>query len=67
VENSGLNVKVGTVVEITREESRQIDMLARSMSSLARSQKKGWLLPFVQAHTQLSRIIHAAVTRSHAS
>jgi hypothetical protein len=63
----GPDVQVGRVVEFTRDELLEIHLLADRMRTLSRRQALGWLTPFVQDLTRLNRLIHSAVSRSHAS
>lgn len=64
---SGGTVQVGRVVELTREEQRELQELAEVLRRLSSHRQKGWFLPFVQALTRVNRLVHRAVGRSHAS
>jgi hypothetical protein len=61
------HVTVGRVVELTEDERHEIYALAERMRSVSRRQQLGWLTVFVQDLTRLNRVIHSAVSRSHAS
>lgn len=64
---SGATVQVGKVVELTRQEQRELEELSEVLRRLSRARQKGWFLPFVQTVTRINRLIHSAVGRSHAS
>lgn len=58
---------VGKVVELSEAERRDLAHLAEVMFRRSRRQEPGWLAEYVKAMTRANRIIHEAVTRSHAS
>ena len=63
----GLDVKLGTVVELSRDELREIHNLTRELERLSRFQRPGWLARYVPVLTRLNRTLRRAVERSHAS
>lgn len=60
-------VQVGQLVELTREEQRELEEASALLYSLARHRKRGWFTPYVQTVTKVNRLIRSAVSRSHAT
>ena len=60
-------VTVGRLVELTRDEAREIKVRSAELYRLTTHQRPGWFAAYVQHHTAVSRLIRAAVGRSHAS
>ncbi len=56
---------VGTTVEVLRAEALSLAELAIQMRSVSRHQRPGWLGEYVRAHTQVNRLLHGIIERSH--
>lgn len=62
-----VEVMVRKQVEITREEARSLQEFSQAMYSLSRHQKRGWFLPWMQAHAGAYQVLRKIFERSHHS
>lgn len=58
-----LLVLVGRPFTFTRDEERKLRELATTMQRLTQYRRAGWRRELVLAHTQMSRIMHLALSR----
>lgn len=59
------DVTVGRMVEVTREEARQLEELAGAMASHTRHRRVGWFFAFLRAHKEAHRVINRIFERAH--
>ena len=60
-------VHVGTMVELTSDERRELAEHSYAMRVLSKREPVGWLGEWCRHHAAAGRVLSAAIRRSHAS
>ena len=60
-------VALGTVVELTTDERRELAEHSYAMRTLTRREPVGWLGDWAKHHAAAGRVLMRAIQRSHAS
>lgn len=60
-----IGVQVGKVVELTRDDAKELSERAYQLQVLVKHQKPGWFAAYVMTVNQINRCIRNAISRSH--
>jgi len=60
-------ITMGRMVEVTQEDFERLQFLARECHLYLSNPKKGWLLHYIRAQSEQSKIISAMIKSSHAN